>query len=658
MTPNNYALAADLFNGVTEAVFDSREAFDVYLAEVRERRERRRTARAQREHWLHAVGELEAELTLAREDADAEIIGELSGVLEEFARRLEQKSPAASVVFRSHAVISSVAYKMPLLSSELPSSELLSSKPLLSEPLPPEEPLSFEQSEDESILPPPVALANDIKQLLGQAGRENPSDAISGKAELEAVGAELPQTPLPPPPPQLSALERQAQTETLRLELDAIAAQWTQIDAEGLLDKQGALRRPQAFALRALACQVGSAYARARECGLAAEVRTTVRRLRNQMEMAREFAHDRADCLPFAEECWSEEAHCLNGHEWQHLAARYADMERAQTAYYWYCEHQETLGQPFRLDLLNAIGAMQQSLFRALEYFGGGDRLQGDLYGCLLESARSIGGYLTTLRPEMTDEELETTGSTLEGLMQRAEQEAADNKARQEKESRRNDALAAALAFFTQNITAGGSSATLTTDRKHLLPLLKECLATGVPPTNVQVRNALLLNGPRLLENQSGCERILEAVLAERKRRGMDALAQEPEDAGEEEPSDTAVAEFLQMVRPFTEGQKLLILGGVPRQRVCEELEQTLGCAEVKWPQSKKSDRASKFQTDIKRADMLLLVKNFASHDMSEKGREWIKGAGGHFVFIPSGYGVNQLINQLYKYVMSDKVRA
>jgi hypothetical protein len=35
---------------------------------------------------------------------------------------------------------------------------------------------------------------------------------------------------------------------------------------------------------------------------------------------------------------------------------------------------------------------------------------------------------------------------------------------------------------------------------------------------------------------------------------------------------------------------------------------------------------------------------------MSEKGREWIKSVGGNFIFVPSGYGVNQIIHQLYKY--------
>jgi len=42
------------------------------------------------------------------------------------------------------------------------------------------------------------------------------------------------------------------------------------------------------------------------------------------------------------------------------------------------------------------------------------------------------------------------------------------------------------------------------------------------------------------------------------------------------------------------------------------------------------------------------VVKKFASHEMTDKGREWAKEFGKMFVLLPGGYGVNQIINQMY----------
>ena len=63
----------------------------------------------------------------------------------------------------------------------------------------------------------------------------------------------------------------------------------------------------------------------------------------------------------------------------------------------------------------------------------------------------------------------------------------------------------------------------------------------------------------------------------------------------------------------------------------------------------KKGDHMSKFKRDILRSDVIVVVKKFASHEMTDKGREWAKEAGEMFVLLPGGYGVNQIINQMYQ---------
>jgi hypothetical protein len=158
-----------------------------------------------------------------------------------------------------------------------------------------------------------------------------------------------------------------------------------------------------------------------------------------------------------------------------------------------------------------------------------------------------------------------------------------------------------------------------------------------------------LESGPNLLADQPSAVKIFEAVIAERRRLGMDDIP--PVVAEEETVAEGDVAENQELVSSYTKGKKLLILGGVPRQRTCDELKEALGCASVQWLDSKKSDRAAKFQTEVKKVDFLLVAKNFAGHDMGEKGRQWIKEVGGDFLFLPSGYGVNQIIFQLYRYI-------
>jgi hypothetical protein len=90
----------------------------------------------------------------------------------------------------------------------------------------------------------------------------------------------------------------------------------------------------------------------------------------------------------------------------------------------------------------------------------------------------------------------------------------------------------------------------------------------------------------------------------------------------------------------------------VPRERLCEELKDAIGCADVRWMASKRSDKAGKFRAEIEKADILLLLKNFAGHDMSKKGKEWVRG---HYILIPSGYGLNQIVHQLFTYATTRK---
>jgi hypothetical protein len=435
-------------------------------------------------------------------------------------------------------------------------------------------------------------------------------------------------------------------------ELTAAQERWNGINAEGFRDKDGGLNRPASFRMRALKCTLRALVVRARCEGIDMAGWPELCGLYDAIDVARRYANDTAACLPLDREDSEED---LAAEDWEELAYRYEAAGAAQEAWEWYSVHEEGLSQVIGTELLNAIAGAQQALYLTLEGFGGRDRLQGDLYGQLMEAARRT-GYLSALSPETRFERLESLAASLPGTLAKAQAEYLEVQERQAKEARKRTALDA-FTEFAQNTLSVARPDELGAYRAMLFPLLDACQTAGIPATNAQIRNTLLECGPTLLEGEGRYDRIREAIVAERKRRGLDASAQEAQEGEDEDPTPAALAIESGYAAAFMSGLKLLILGGVPRQRVCEELQEALGCADVKWLESKKSDRPAKFQAEIKRAQVLVLVKNHAGHGMSEKGREWIKGVGGHYIMLPGGYGVSQIIHQIYRYVMAREER-
>jgi hypothetical protein len=594
-------------SGVPSTIFDCRDDLHAYLIDLRRRLAERRRAREKRDYWLSAIEQVETELAAAVSEDDTEIAEELSAVLAEFKRLL------------------GLAPTLPL---ERPAALLL----VADQPV---------QSAEPDCVDTPT-----IIQSAAQA------PAPEAEAALDSAGFAVVQVAASEPAAVaelLSPEERALRLATHRAAVADITDRWKPVDSDGLAYPNGELNRPNCFRARALACAVNAVFAAAVGDRLEHAMLPEVRALRDRIELARDYANDRAACLPFDSDAWRSDPLRLAADEWEELCGRYERMAVAQDAWEWYERHHAELAQADRLGLLNAVAAVQQALYRTLEDFGGGDRLQSELYGGLREAAK-VTGYLGSLNAETPFDELEDLGACLEHTLGAATRSAADHQARSAKEARKQEALAAIDAFCKRQSDLGQSPAAVTQHREALLPLLDACIDAGVPPTNASVRNALLEGGSRLLEGLPKYSRILDAVIAERARRGMDAVPDDIAEEVAEEPSDAAIDEFTEHVRLFAADQRILILGGVPRQRVCDELKEKLGCADIKWLESKRSDKASKFQNEIKKADILLLLKNFAGHDMSEKGREWIKSVGGNFIFVPSGYGVNQIIHQLYKY--------
>ena len=655
------------------SIFESNDALKTYLQDVRQRREHRKFTRAERERLETAIALVTTELDAAKADADPEIILELEAVLQQFTQRLLLiaelphafaivNSPAAGAVTFKHSITETPPFQLP------DSSPLANLLPTI--PSPQDIPPALVETRNDLVLPKLETCQISDSMETSRKDTADVADGIAAEEQsaepqnevlpvaavavaIEAVPFTAPAAPPVIEPAPLSEEERDARVAVLNEELNAIETRWHEIDRESLRRSEGGLHRPRCLQTRALACELGRLNTLANQQGVGKEMRGAIAGIRERMELARGYAGDNAPCLPFESTFWSNVVAQLSGEDWAELAGLYGAAGEAQAAYDWYMEHRDALEGGTRWSLLNAIAAVQQRLFCVLEEFDSKDRLQTDLY-LNLRAAADSEGYLTAMNPDMAWNERESIAANLPALLQNTQRVYVANLERKAKEARKAAAIEGVLEWCVQRKTQALSKFTLDKQKLELAQLLDECLAAGVPPTHLQVRSALLEIGPLLLENLAKYRKFLDAIVTERKRKGLDPPEKSAEEAAvveeDDEPADSQMESYRQAAALFVEGHKLLILGGVPRQRVCEELEKQLGCVEVKWPNSKKSDRAGKFQGDINRADILIVVKNFASHEMTEKGREWMRSQNKPFILLPSGYGVNQIIHQLYNY--------
>ena len=598
-------------------IYDSIEALDAYLSDIRLRREERRQAYRNVERLSLSVSRVREELEGAQQDNDAVIAAELASVLAEFERRL-----FVALALTSQAVVSSLHVR----SVE---------SPLEREAETAQEKIEQEKIEEET-----------------ERHQDLPSDAIVIFSDAAISDAAISDVVFSPE-------EREAQRLVWLDEIDALTAQWNALDQEGLRHKDNFLNRPACFRMRSLACLLAQIHEHAQDMGLVAQISGAATELRDRMMTARAYANDTFESLPFDANAWTDEEARLSAAAWEELAFLYTAMAEAQEVWDWYYQHRAALGGSNQRSLVNAIGAAQQMLFRALEEYGGIDRLQGDLFGSLREAANQV-GFLSALSGETSWEELEELARTQATLFNKAKQEVEGAREKQAKEARKTDAIQAVVQWKATTILSDLcdlsdlSETAVTEERARLLPLLDACTAASVPPTNLQVRTALLNTAPILLKDTPSHARFLEAVLTERRRRGMETISVlDAESVEEEDLPDTHVTQSIEYVRLAVDKQKILILGGSSRPQVAQRLKELLGCAEVEWVDSKKGDHMSKFKSTIARTGVIMVVKKFASHEMTEKGRDWAKEYGKMFVLLPCGYGVNQIVNQMYLQLVS-----
>jgi len=456
-------------------------------------------------------------------------------------------------------------------------------------------------------------------------------DAPTSAAELpdSAVGAPSAAVPLgatsvdePPPPID----------ENRRKELSEQAADLTSQIGDAFADPNHDL----AFEmhLRSLYCESEALLA---DLSLADEERATVQSLNGDVLM---FCAAAKSEFPYMYASSSAKT-------WSTLADGYERCAVAADAMLWYRDNVAIIDSNDRSKLLNAIAATQQSLFRHLERIGAKDWRINEFYSYIKEHNESA-GWLSGLDQHTSDDELIEIGNECAAIFDDVLAAVEEARSRSTVKDRRDQAVEAVVAWEESLEGRGLTTATLDADRANLCALLDHCLEVGVPPSNVKVRSAILDTASVLLDGQPKYAKFLEAVLAERKRKKMDAV--EVEEVVEEPAADNDFDVMRQKVVEFTRGKKVLMLGGQTRPRVRHDLSQVLEC-ELTWQESERTDKKSKFDAVIKKANIVLLLKNFISHELFYHAKELMGENDGHFIVLPAGYGTRQVVSQVAEYM-------
>ncbi|NLI01028.1 MAG: hypothetical protein GX446_16220 [Chthonomonadales bacterium] len=278
-------------------------------------------------------------------------------------------------------------------------------------------------------------------------------------------------------------------------------------------------------------------------------------------------------------------------------------------------------------------------------------RIADDLVDALvgeMELAADSLGITCVLSDECDAETPPYTSRALSALIERALPEPAREA---EGPDDRNAAIQAILDVAGSREDFGADPLRIAEDRAAILPLVDEAFRLGVPPSNKLVRDVILERWPAILNGQGNYTVFRREVDAEIARRAAEQADSDDADAADEDHASSSDIETLASdLRPILAGKRMLLLGGVPRVHTAPKLQAVLGLEEVLWPEAKKADTPAKFETDMRKADVIVIVKNYSRHAASHAAASIAEETGGHCVMLPAGYGVAQIISHVHRY--------
>ncbi len=334
---------------------------------------------------------------------------------------------------------------------------------------------------------------------------------------------------------------------------------------------------------------------------------------------------------------------------WTDLASAYQLTADAQDAFDWYLQNKIT-----NKELLNTIGAAQQLLYRILQEENMSDSSQQKLYQCILDETKST-GFIGSLNPAVPNNDLRSLAGQLKNVFTTVK---TDKQRRDESEQRRQDqesAMAQLKQLLESNPHLGKNPDTLPADRQLLLEVLDQCKQASLPPSHKEIKT-MLVPLCFLLTGQSKYKTFLKYAFEEKQRlEAADKLKTLDNESQQEESSisDEELQQWVDSLQTVLQGKKIVIAGGQkPQQETREWLEQHLN-AETKWLWGSADSPATKFEADVRKADILMVVIKISGHDMSEKGKKWMDETGGVFIPVKCGFGRKGLVKTLYQYMKS-----
>ena len=216
-----------------------------------------------------------------------------------------------------------------------------------------------------------------------------------------------------------------------------------------------------------------------------------------------------------------------------------------------------------------------------------------------------------------------------------------------EQRTKRIQELLGAVKYHSKVIQrdAGKASAGLMHDWQRIVSAGSELVALGIPPSNVDVRTALLpvLDlMPVSLESSREFDLIL---------REIDTyLALQEQDRAANEADDVASYSSADMIRAteMLHGRALVLIGGDRRPHTAEALEKAFGLSELIWIATRSHQSYTIFEPDVARPDVaaVVLAIRWASHGFGEVKSVCDK-YGKPLVRLPAGYNPNQVAAQI-----------
>jgi hypothetical protein len=462
-----------------------------------------------------------------------------------------------------------------------------------------------------------------------------PIPARAGDPRIDASRSASMSTPTAPPKPTLPPVPKTPARplEELYSETEILTEQAEQ-EGDVFAGKTGLIR------LKALLC---------RQRGIQAEFAAQdiqhwpLRSLFNYIRRRIDDEHGPGHYLiSLRSDLWQAEAW-----PWYRLADLYDLLADAHIALDWYDKECEKLTNTERMELLESIASHQTRLWRHLQTFfpRQNDEHQIQFFRELCAIAEEEDYYLFSLQERCPDETLDERAEQMPVILEHLQ---LDKKNRAKRE--------AALQKL-RTLVINPDFGTRDTDPIELNSAVAECRKQGAPASSTALRSMLM---PWLSLLEESTEKSVQEVARELQKESerLAKKAQAQMEAQEAEASLSALSESeqaeLDAVRNLLRGKRCLFIGGICREESRQRLEKELELAELVWPSTNGAESVYKFESDIEKTDITVIMVRFMRTGWGQ-ARELAVKHNKMFVRLPAGYGLMQVARQITRQLLHEE---